>query len=527
MFQTSADAVAQLPAAAADSLSQGRIGLERETLRVDPKGYIANTPHPPGLGSALTHPHITTDFSEALLEFITPPFTNPTETLEFLELQHRMAYRHLGDELLWSASMPCMVKGDASIPLAKYGTSNVGRMKHVYRQGLSHRYGRAMQAIAGLHFNYSLPQEFWQALYPELHQTKLRDAISERYFACVRNFLRYGWLVSYLYGGSPVICRSFLAQHIEGFESLDYGTLYLPYATSLRMSDIGYKNHAQDNLNIDYNSVDDYVDSLTRAINSHHEPYAQIGVKVEGEYRQLNANILQIENEFYSFIRPKQITHSGERPTLALARRGVSYVEMRAFDINPYAPAGVFVEQLHFLEGLLLFCTLYPSPRLRPGEQHDLNRNQSKVACCGRDPTLKLELDGRHATVKEHARTLLEAMQPVMTMLDRARGGSAYSTALATQVKAISDPDGLLSARILKDLKQLNVPFFRFAMDMSARHSEHFLSQPIEDRQQQMFLEEAQRSHDQQQEIEDSDQISFDTYLSHYFAQSLDDREQM
>ena len=299
MHQDSVDAVAKLPSAARDCLAQSRIGLERECLRVDPKGYIADTPHPAGLGAALTHPYITTDFSEALLEFITPPFTDVAQTLEFLELTHRFTYQHLGDELLWSASMPCMVvRGDAGVPIANYGHSNVGRMKHVYRQGLSHRYGRVMQAIAGIHYNYSLPHEFWLALYPHHQYHELRDTISDHYFGCVRNFLRYGWLVSYLFGASPVICKSFLPADVEGFESLDKGTLYLPHATSLRMSDIGYKTHAQDNLNIDYNGIDTYVESLARAIHNHHEPYAKIGVKVDGEYLQLNANILQIENEF-------------------------------------------------------------------------------------------------------------------------------------------------------------------------------------------------------------------------------------
>ncbi len=528
MYQQSVDALAQLPSTAKDSLAQSRIGLERECLRVDPKGYIADTPHPAGLGSALTHPYITTDFSEALLEFITPPFTEPGQALDFLELTHRFTCRHLQDELLWSASMPCMVvRGDVGVPIADYGHSNVGHMKHVYRQGLSHRYGRVMQAIAGIHFNYSLPDAFWQALYPGHPYQGLRDAVSDRYFGCVRNFLRYGWLVSYLFGGSPVVCKSFLPADAQGFEFLDQGTLTLPFATSLRMSDIGYKNHAQDNLNINYNGIDAYIESLTRAINDPHEPYARIGVKVDGEYRQLNANILQIENEFYSFIRPKQITRSGERPTLALARRGVSYVEMRAFDINPFAPAGVFVEQLRFLEGLMLFCTLQPSPATDPVEQQRLNLNQSRVAFCGRDPGLALELNGRTATVGEHAQALLRAMQPVMELLDRSRHCTHYSTALATQVAAIRRPGGLLSDRILDALKQRNVPFFRFAMDLSAEHREHFLSRPLEARQQQMFEQETLRSMRQQKVIEDSDTISFDDYLRRYFAQSVDAREHL
>ncbi len=527
MYSQLKDVLAQLPAGASDRLALSRIGLERECLRVNPQGYIADTKHPYGLGAALTHPYITTDFSEALLEFITPPFADSDETMEFLEILHRYTYQHLKDELLWSASMPCMVKSDSSVPLADYGTSNVGHMKHVYRRGLSLRYGRVMQAIAGIHFNYSLPQEFWRALYPARTDWELRDLISDRYFGGVRNFLRYGWIVSYLFGSSPVICKSFLPQGAQGFESLDDGTLYLPFATSLRMSDIGYKNNAQDNLNIDYNSIDAYVDSLTRAIHTRHEPYAQLGVKTADDYQQLNANILQIENEFYSFMRPKQITRSGERPTLALARRGVSYIEMRALDINPFAPLGVFNQQLRFLEGLLLFCILQPSPRFNSGDVTRLNQNQSRVACCGRDPDLQLELNSTWATVKEHAQAIVDAMRPIMGLLDQSRGCRDYTEALQAQDVAINTPDGLVSAQIVKQLKQREIPFFRFAMDQAALHREYFLGQSLEPRQQQMLDREAEQSHNQQKTIEDADQSSFDDYLQRYFSQKLDSRTEL
>ncbi|MCK5365310.1 MAG: glutamate--cysteine ligase, partial [Gammaproteobacteria bacterium] len=138
------------------------IGIEKESLRVTGDGDIVQTPHPPALGSALTHRYITTDFSEALLEFITPPYVDMGDAMICMNDIHRFVYANLDDdELLWAASMPCKVAGDASVPLAEYGSSNVGTMKNVYRRGLSHRYGRLMQAIAGVHFNYSFPQELW------------------------------------------------------------------------------------------------------------------------------------------------------------------------------------------------------------------------------------------------------------------------------------------------------------------------------------------------------------------------------
>jgi glutamate--cysteine ligase len=135
------------------SFAGGLRGVEKEALRVTADGYLAQTPHPAGLGSALTNRYITTDFSEALLEFVTPALGSTWETLQVVCDIHQFAYQQLGDELLWCASMPCRIPAEADIPLARYGDSNVGRMKTVYRRGLGHRYGRNMQTISGVHFN--------------------------------------------------------------------------------------------------------------------------------------------------------------------------------------------------------------------------------------------------------------------------------------------------------------------------------------------------------------------------------------
>ena len=147
-------------------LCGGLKGIEKESLRISKDGFIAQTPHPKALGSALTHPYITTDYSEALIELITPPFADIKDTLDYLRNIHQFVYDHLDNEMLLGASMPCGIDGDESIPIAEYGTSNIGRMKHVYRHGLWHRYGRTMQAIAGIHFNYSVPEALWPASAP-------------------------------------------------------------------------------------------------------------------------------------------------------------------------------------------------------------------------------------------------------------------------------------------------------------------------------------------------------------------------
>lgn len=186
-------------------------GIERETLRVAPNGKISQKEHPKLLGAALTHPYITTDYSEALLELITPPSNDINKTYAQLQDIHHFVTKHIGDEVLWPMSMPCFIEHQDEIPLAYYGESNIGKMKRTYRKGLKNRYGSMMQAIAGIHYNFSLPTTFWQAYQKQQGLTgSLMDFQSEQYMRMVRNIKRYVWVVTYLFGASPAMCRSFL-----------------------------------------------------------------------------------------------------------------------------------------------------------------------------------------------------------------------------------------------------------------------------------------------------------------------------
>jgi glutamate--cysteine ligase len=520
------DTLARLDCSAGLAALRGvRIGLEKESLRVDESGHIARTPHPAGLGSALTHPHITTDFSEALMEFVTPPFESSEESLRFLRDLHAFTYQHLGQELLWCTSMPCMVGADECIPIADYGTSNVGSMKRVYRQGLSHRYGSTMKTIAGVHFNISLPQAFWGLLHDG--GTASRRRVDAGYFGCVRNFLRYGWLVPLLFGSSPAaICKSFLGGNPGGFQELDDGTLYEPYATSLRMSDIGYTNANQAALQVDYDGLDGYVRSLGAAIATPHPDYEAIGVVEDGHYKQLNANLLQIENEFYSSIRPKQITQSGEKPTVALRRRGVRYVEVRSLDLDPFSCVGVNGTSLRIMEALVVLCALLPSPSLSE-EMEDIKHAMAAVPRQGRDPALSLRVAGRSAPALRHAQDVLHMLEPVCALLDRAHDGERYRHALECQREAVADPDQLPSARVLQRLREEAVPFFRFAMNRSQHHAETLRARPLTSAQKRRFQEQARQSLEQQRLIEAADRIDFDEYLRRYFDQTLDQREKL
>jgi glutamate--cysteine ligase len=500
-------------------LQGGSKGVEKESLRVLPTGALAATAHPLALGSALTNEHITTDYSEALIELVTPPFTHSWELLQYLLDLHQFVYRHLDDELLWATSMPCAIKHDADIPLAQFGPSHVGRMKTVYRNGLGLRYGRMMQAISGVHFNYSFPLPFWEA-YAAVRASHRVDAafISASYFDLLRNYRRYGWLVLYLFGVSPVVCKSFLHGRDVSLPELTRGTAYEPFATSLRMSDVGYRNRNQAGLAVSVNSLDEYIRDLSRAISTPHPPYEALGVKVDGEYRQLNANILQIENEYYSFIRPKRVARSGERPTKALQRAGVEYVEVRALDVSAFDPVGVNQNKLRFLEAFLALCLLKDSPKIDDSEQNRLDANHVTVARRGREPGLTLWRDGRDVPMTDWARELLDSMAGICEILDRGDAARPYTQALAIQAAKVADPALTPSARLLAELNG-GESFFDLALRMSREHKAYFLDlyPPNEERLKE-FASEAHESLRAQRAIEAADRGTFDEYLQRYFA---------
>jgi len=508
-------------ARAARALQGGLKGLEKESLRVTPKGQIARTPHPKALGSALTNEHITTDYSEALIELVTPAVPNTWELVQYLCDLHQFVYRHLGDELLWATSMPCAIKGDDSIPIAQYGRSNVGRMKTVYREGLGHRYGRVMQAISGVHFNYSFPEHFWPVLADLVkNHDSGQDFRSEAYFGLLRNYRRHGWIVLYLFGNSPAICPSFLqGRKVDWLEEFVPGSLYAPYATSLRMSDLGYRNTSQASLSVSVNSLEHYVRDLTRAITTPHPEYEKIGVKVEGEYRQLNANVLQIENEYYSFIRPKRVTQTGERPTKALRRGGVQYVEMRSLDVSAFDPVGVNQNKLRFLEAFAAYCVLSASPPIGTSEQQELDGNHVRVAREGRRPGLELRRDGRDASLHDWASEIVDSMRGVCEMLDAGDPQRPYATALEVQAAKVRDVARTPSARTLEEMRTNEESFFNLALRMSGLHKSYFLElySPNEARQGE-FAAEAAASVVEQARIEANDRIGFDEYLGRYFA---------
>jgi len=503
-------------------LRGGLIGLEKESLRVSAQGGIAQTTHPEVLGSPLTHPYLTTDYSEALTEFITPPSADRTQPLAFLRHAHQFVYEHLEEELLWATSMPCVVERGKKIPIARYGQSNAGQMKTVYRRGLGHRYGRVMQVIAGVHFNYSVPEAFWPAYRSWLDDPRnLQEFTTDCYFAMLRNLQRLGWLIPYLFGASPAVCKSFLGGRPTNLSSFDEYTYYYPYATSLRMGDIGYQNSKEQGTGVKacYDNLEAYAESLARAIETPCPIYQAIGVKVDGRYEQLNANLLQIENEYYSTVRPKQIPDGFEKPVLALKRRGVRYVELRSLDVNAFDPLGIAQEQIYFLEVFMLFCLLLESPPIGLFEQREIDRNEGAAAHRGRDPELYLQRHGVELPLREWAREACEAMRPLCEFFDQGESEPRYSQSLERQLARISDPELTASARMLAEMRDQGESFFEFAQRKSREHYEYFVLQPLEQEQEAYFRQLAETSWQQQRAMEAADSLSFDDFLADYFAQ--------
>ncbi len=490
-------------------------GIEKESLRVTNDGSLSSQPHPASLGSALTHPSITTDFSEAQLELITGIHDSPEGCLEELETVHSFVFANLDNELLWPTSMPCVVAADEGIPVGQYGTSNIGMAKTVYRRGLGVRYGRLMQTISGIHYNFSIPDHLWHAL-----GINDQAAKTDAYFGLIRNFRRWSWLLLYTFGASPAVCKSFTRQIAHRLSELDEGSHYLPYATSLRMGPLGYQSDAQTQLHISYNSVDAYTDSMVEALTTPYPDYAQAGVKDDnGEFQQLSTSIIQIENEFYGTIRPKRTINKGERPVTALLSRGVEYVEVRCIDLNPFLPLGIDAEEIRFLDTFLLTCLLADSPLDSVEESMRLARNQLAVVERGRDPDLFLETDeGNTIPLSEWAKELLSTCKGVAQLLDQANESTNYTTSVANQVAKVNDASLTPSALSLARMNDEKIPFFRFAMNQADIIRDQFATAPLTAATMQEMTDIAQTSHDAQQQAEAADQVSFDDFLVDYLA---------
>lgn len=489
-----------------------RQGIERETLRSNCDGFAALTPHPVGLGSKLTHANITTDYSENLLEFISGVHADWKSLVAELNAIHAFTQNNINEEVLWTSSMPSILPDNEElIPLANYGTSNVGQLKTLYRRGLGHRYGRSMQSIAGVHFNFSLTDAFWELCRKEERsELNLKEYKNEKYFHLIRNFQRYRWILLYLFGATPAVDSSFLKGKKHTLSRMSDSTHMTPFGTSLRMGGLGYTSSAQEGIGICYNQVETYVKTLEAARLTSFGPYERIGLKDQNGFKQLNTNLLQIDNEFYSTIRPKNVARSEESALMALHKRGIEYIEVRLLDIDPFSPLGISSETAHFLHLFLLWCLTKDSSSISSEECRETDMNFSRVVLEGRKQGLKLLEDGEEVELSVILKQVFEELTSLTGHVQKV--DPFYAIALDKQIRKIENIDNLPSQKVLNGMGTDS--FINFHLNLANENKEKFIA---DDTWNEKLQEFSKVSWEEQKRIEEGDEMSFPIFLDQYF----------
>ena len=391
-------------------------GIEKESLRVNKEGFISAQSHPKGLGSSFTNPSITTDFAEALIEIVTPVYTDINQLYKKLESLHVFINKNLeNNETLWPYSMPPKIKTESEINIATYGDTNMGKLKHIYRKGLAIRYGKTMQCVSGIHYNFSLSDE---SLKKFLGISNQEDK-SKAYLGLIRNFKRLFWFVLLEFGNSAVVDKTFVSRRNNDLEELNSSDLFQKDATSLRMSDIGYQSQAQKNLDFKYNDLASFLDELKTGIIMPHPEFQKLGLQDEnGKYQQISDGILQIENELYDCIRPKRAGKSGQRPYQLLKDQGIQYVEVRGIDLNPSSLLGITEDQIRVLDMLLIYCIVNDSPEMTDEEKLIIEKTDITTIKYGREGSSKINYRNSEVPISQARDHLVENLLLLANEMD-------------------------------------------------------------------------------------------------------------
>lgn len=501
-----------------NSITSINRGIERESLRVDINGNVSKKMHPYSLGSSLTHRWITTDFAEPLLEFITPIISNIDILLVLLRDIHRYVSRNIHDEFIWPFSMPCFIKNKFDIKIARYGNSNIGKIKNIYRKGLKNRYGVLMQSIAGVHYNFSLPISFWKKWSIRKKQ-EIKECTSNSYLNLIRNYYRYGWIITYLFGSSPAICSSFLKERFLEMNFLKSinGTLYMPYATSLRLSKLGYKNQLKNNIYVSCDKLSNYINTIKNAINTTSKKYSKIGLKnKQGKYLQLNKNIIQLENELYIPIRPKRKIKKNETPAEALCKRGIEYVELRSLDVNPFTPIGIDKNQILFLDLFLIWCLIGESPKIIKEEAIYIDKNWDKIILEGRKPEQTIFLGcSEEQSLKKISNKIFFDLIDIAEILDNNCTNNNYQQVCIDLIKLINNPKLTYSAKVLEKIKKTGIN--QFGLLLAMNYKSLLKNETLEVIDEEKFHKETLKSHLISKDIESKDKENFDKFIQSYY----------
>ena len=280
------------------------------------------------------------------------------------------------------------------IKLPPHRESNITKLAHLYRLGLRNRYGDKMQSTAGIHFNFSFSDSVIKAL---------GNNKTEIYLGISRNFLRIFPLVLRLIGCSPVTHKSFLKGRNINIENLDEEDCFLPNSTSLRVSRLGYYSEEQDENFITFNSLDDYLVTIESYINNPNEKFRDISLDLK---QQVNNGTIQMESELYNHIRPKGIISKEVRAYNQLKENGIEYLEIRSIDLNPYSNIGISLEDVEFLELVMIFCALSDSPLISDVESDCIKENIRRSSETGQNCNFIAGIED--ATAEESAKQMTE-----------------------------------------------------------------------------------------------------------------------
>ena len=480
-------------------------GIERESLRVDENGNISQKNHPQNLGSPLTNKDITTDFAEALLELVTPTFESPEELFAYLNLLHKFVYSEIGEEILWNFSMPCAFKNEKEIRIAEYGNSNNGMLKHIYRKGLRLRYGSIMQCVSGIHYNFSLTKDSWKILDKNSDQ----DYINEKYLGAIRNIKRNFWFILEQFGASPLMHKSYLYDREHSLKKYNSNDLFLPYATSLRMSNVGYQSNIQDSLKISYNNLDEFINALIKGIQTPVKKFKDIGMfDNAGIAQQISMGILQIENELYDIVRPKRSGPSGSRPSTLLKTEGIEYLELRGIDINPFIPEGIDINKIKLLDTYIIHSLVSESPYMSDEEIKEIKTNQKTMVSEGRLKNTMLSKNGDLVSLTELRKIFLSELEQTAKALDEYFDG--YLDSFYSEMSKSELP----SEKILSDMEAEGFEFQNYGLIQSKKIADEFKSSDVSDFSTMTYM--AKTSIENLKNLEESSSMDINKYVELY-----------
>lgn len=366
-------------------IKKGRFGIEKESVRVNENGELATTPHPEIFGEKTENPYITVDFSESQIEMITPTVNSVEKAYDFLRNIHEIVATNLKGEYLWSQSVPPILPSEELIPLGKFPQN---KELEKYREKLALKYGRKKQLLSGIHFNFSFDDEFLKELYElSKEKTSFKEFKNNIYLKISRNYFKYGWMIIYLLGASPVIHETYLQKCIDKMKKFTDDTYYFEDLVSFRNGSCGYRN--EKDFFVNYESVDKYVESLERLIEK---------------------ESISSAKEYYSPIRLK--TKKPKEILKELKNSGIEYLEFRSIDLNPFSEIGIEKVDLEFLHLFILFLFLKDDEPFEEKDYFRYLKNQEILANRGNSDEFRLICcEDKSVSPKEYSMVILEEIE--------------------------------------------------------------------------------------------------------------------